>query len=145
MLIKINVSNVSITNTVANNTNDTNESTTLKVENLSLEEEVKQEEISALMDGITDAVKELITSSKKNTNSDKRYNITKYKIDGSWECQRYHQYTIIQDRKNNSNKIMFIFENGDCLTRDLTNPAHLKMYNKEKYITEEYDSDVIEL
>lgn len=146
MLIKLSINNVTVTNTYAD-TNGTNESTTAKIDNITFENECKPEEIGVLMDGITTIVKELTTTSKKNTNTskqDKRYHIVKYKIDGIWECQKYHNYVIIQDRKNNNNKIIFLFENGDSLTRKL-DEVHYKMYNKQKYITSQYDCDVIEL
>lgn len=146
MLIKLNISNITITNTYAD-TNGTNESTTAKIDSITFENEVKPEEVKELINGVASMVKDVITTSKKNTNTskqDKRYNITKYNIDGSWECQKYHQYIIIQDRKNNNNKITFLFENGDSLTRKL-DEVHYKMYNKQKYITSQYDCNVIEL
>ena len=144
MLTKFNVSNIVIT-TSYTNANGT-ENTTVKIDNISIEQEVKPEEVSSLIQGVASMVKDVITTSKdiNTSKQDKRYHVTKYKMDGIWECQRYHQYAIIQDNQLVQRKIVFLFENGDCLTRML-DTVHYKMYNKEKYITKEYDCDVIEL
>lgn len=142
MLIKFTMNNVVITNTYSHK--DVTENTTAKIESVLLEEEVKPEEVKGVITAVTDVI---TAEKRKNTNTSKqgkRYHVTKYQIDGIWECQKYHQYIIIKDKKNNITKIIFLFENGDSLTRTLDD-THYKMYNKQKYIISEYDSDVIEL
>ena len=74
MLFKFNANGISITESQNGTT------TTLNIDNIALEQEVAPEEIGALVNGIADIVKELITAEKKkNTNTTKRFHVVKTK------------------------------------------------------------------
>lgn len=137
MLIKLSINNVVITNTYANaGSTDTNESTTLKIDNIALEQEVAPEEIGALVNGIADIVKELITAEKKkNTNTTKRFHIVKTHDfpNGNNNILYY-----VWDRKTNSHYIKVGRSSADIMS-----PGYFKeSITQHKYahrVIAEYD------
>ena len=136
MLFKFNVNGVVITETQKNGT-----TTTLKIDSINLEQECAKEEIGVLVNSITNIAKNVTTAKDVNTNTNKRYHVEKYKIDGIWECQKYHYYYLVFDNVTADYYIKLLFENGDVLIRKLATKVALTVYgskNKEKYIVNKY-------
>ena len=142
MLFKFNVSNVVITNTYAQK--DVTESTTVNIDNVSIEQEVKPEEVKELLNSLVNVAKELRIAKRRNTRPAKRYHVCKYNNAGYWNCKRFSMYYIVQDRTSKNLYLKYIFDDADSLTRELP-LEKLSVYNKKKYIVAEYDCDNFKL
>lgn len=141
MLFKFNVNGVVITSSFTDaHGSDT---TTVKIDNISLEQEVKSEELNDVITAVNTIVKEL-TTAKKNTNTSKRYHVCKYNNAGYWNCKRFSMYYIVQDRTSKNLYLKYIFDDADSLTRELP-LEKLSVYNKKKYIVAEYDCNNFKL
>lgn len=137
MLFKFKMENVVITNTYTNaGSTDTNENTTLNIENISLQEEVAPEEIGALVNGIADIVKELITAEKKK-NSTKRFHVVKTHDFPNPNGNNSILY-YVWDRKTNSHYIKVGRSSADIMS-----PGYFKesitQHKDAKRVIAEYD------
>ena len=137
MLIKFNVSNVSITEVHTDITNNSTENTTLKIDSITLEQEVAPEEIGTLINSITNIAKDVITTSKdiNTSKQDKRYHIIKTKDfpNGNGNILYY-----IWNRRTNSYYIKVGRTSIDIMSKEYFNES-INEHKKAHRVIAEYD------